>query len=260
MKTIVQQINNIKKRESVGLMTHVVVGYSSLPDTSKIIAAMEKGGADFIELQFPFSDPLADGPTIMKANDIALQQGITADDCFMLINSIKGTAKIPLLIMCYYNTVLHYGVKKFIKKASAVGVQGLIVPDMPVDEEVHEHFFEECKYQNMMVIPVLSPTSTNERAVQNAMYASGFVYCTSRAGTTGTHVQIATELQEYLKRIKTQISVPLAVGFGISTPAQVSYIRGYADIAVVGSAVIDLISNQGIMAVEKYISSLRSLS
>ena len=145
MNLIDKQLEKIKKEKRLGLMTHVVIGYPSLETTESLVKTMEEAGVDFIELQIPFSDPLADGPTIMRACEKALENGIKVKDSFEVAKELSSGIKIPLLFMAYFNTVFRYGVEKFCKDAKNVGISGLIVPDLPIEEEKCEHFMKYCK-------------------------------------------------------------------------------------------------------------------
>lgn len=256
MKTIEEQMGIIRKTKKIGLMTHVVAGYPTMAETENIVMAMERGGADFVEIQIPFSDPVADGEIIMKANDISLANQAQIEDVFQLMYRLSKIVEIPLLFMGYYNTVHHYGVERFCKRASEVGAQGLIIPDVPIDEEEYEHFIKFCKLTNLANIRVLSPTSTDDRIEMNMKIASGFVYCTAVAGTTGGKSVINTQTKSLLKTVKSMSDLPIAVGFGISEPKHVMSLVGYADIAVVGSAIIKVIEEKGVHAVEEYVKLL----
>jgi tryptophan synthase alpha chain len=256
MRTIAQQVNIIQTTKKIGLMTHVVAGFPTLKETEEVVMAMEQGGADFVEIQIPFSDPLADGETIMRANDVALHNGVTLENVFQLVERLASKVKIPLLLMGYYNLLHHYGLEHFCRRAQMVGVQGLIIPDVPIDEEEYEHFIEFCKVTNLANIRVLSPTSTDDRIKMNMKIASGFVYCTAVAGTTGGNNIVNTATKELLKKVKSVTDLPIAIGFGISKPEHITSLIGLADIAVVGSTVIRLIEQKGVGAVECYIRSL----
>ncbi|MCR4285843.1 MAG: tryptophan synthase subunit alpha, partial [Candidatus Kaiserbacteria bacterium] len=210
MKTIQEQLKKIKTEQRMGLMTHVVAGYPSLEATAHLIASMEEAGVDFIEIQIPFSDPAADGPVIMEANDVALRAGTTVDDCFQLMREVSKKTSIPLLFMSYYNILFRRGVDTFCREAQEAGVAGLIVPDMPVDEESHEHLIRATKKYNLSFIPVLSPTSTDDRLALHAQFTEWFVYCTARAGTTGVREHVELQLDQYLKKVRHYITTPLA--------------------------------------------------
>lgn len=243
-----------KKR--IGLMTHVVVGYPTLKDTLRLVKSMEKAGADVVELQIPFSDPLADGPTIMRANDVALARGVGVSDCFEVMRKTACKAEIPLVFMTYYNLVFNYEVEAFCKRAKTVGAAGLIVPDMPLDEEEHEGLTKACKKYGLYNVRLLSPTSTQERIEKNAKLARRMVYCTSQAGTTGVRKELNPNLDRFLKRVRKKIDLPLALGFGISRKEQVEALVGKVEIAVVGSAVIEVIEKEGVGGVEGFVREL----
>jgi tryptophan synthase alpha chain len=243
MKTIKSQLQKIKQRGTIGLMTHVVVGYPSLEQTVCLVKTMAENRVDFIELQIPFSDPLADGPTIMRACEKSLENGTKVKDAFTVMKQCTDQVSIPILFMAYYNTVFNYGVEKFCKDAKEAGASGLIVPDMPLDEEDEEHFYKFAKQYGLNTIQVISPASTESRLKRNAESANGFVYCTAKQGITGAQTHLDPNLSAYLQRIKPYFSVPVAVGFGISKKEHLDQLKLYADIAVVGSAVIDIINN-----------------
>src|SRR3989344_5126335 len=243
MNKIDKRLQKTKKEKRLGLMTHVVVGYPSLAKTFDIVKIMEKNGVDFVELQIPFSDPLADGTTIMKACESALKNGTKVKDAFDVVEKLSGKVKIPLLFMAYYNTVFKYGTEKFCLDAKNAGAYGLIVPDMPIDEEKEEHFFSFCHKYNLHNIRVISPASTDERLKKNAEVASGFVYATARQGITGAKSSLDPKLISFLNKVKKEYKVPIAVGFGISKKEHLKALKPFADMAVIGSAVIDKISS-----------------
>lgn len=238
---IQEKLKQIKNEGRIGLMTHVVVGYPAIDATPKLVLAMEEAGVDFVELQIPFSDPLADGPSIMHACDVALAGGITVERCFSIAKSVIATSQIPILFMAYYNTVFTIGVEEFVKRSSGIGIAGLIVPDIPPEEEEHEHFIAICKKYKMSLIRILSPSSTPERIKKNIEVADEFIYLVSRAGTTGAREELDPQIKEYIEKVKTFTDLPIAVGFGISEKSHIDVLRGSADIAIIGSAVIDLI-------------------
>lgn len=255
MNKLNKKLQEIKKKKGIGLMTHVVVGYPSLEHTVNLVKTMEKAGVDFVELQIPFSDPLADGPTIMRACENALKNGIKVKDAFSVMKTLSGEVSTPLIFMAYYNNVFKYGVEKFCKDAADVGVSGLIVPDMPIEEEGNEHFMKHCEKYRLDNIRVVSPASTDERLVKNARVASGFIYFTARQGITGAKETLDPSLIANLKKVKKYFSVPIAVGFGISKKEHIKSVAPYTDIAVVGSAIIDIINNSKSSELEKNVGS-----
>ena len=261
MNKIDQKLQQIRNEKRIGLMTHVIVGYPSFNETIAIVKAMAESGVDFVELQIPFSDPLADGPTIMKACEQSLANGTKVKDAFSMMQTLSSQVSVPLLFMAYYNTVFTYGVEKFCKDAKKTGASGLIVPDMPLDEERYEHFYQFANKYDLCTIQVISPASTSERLKKNAAVAKGFVYCTARQGTTGAKKDIDPSLRSYLKKVKQVFSIPVAVGFGISQKEHVQALQKEADIAVIGSALIDIIAQstkkERIKQISDFISSLK---
>lgn len=251
----------MENREKIRLMTHLVIGYPNLDDTIKLAKVMAESGADLIELQIPFSDPLADGPTIMKACEKSLRNGIKVKDAFKIMGLLSSQISIPILFMAYYNTVFKYGTERFCQDAKEAGAFGLIVPDMPIDEENEEHYLYYCKKYNLHNIQVISPASTDQRLKKNAKVASGFIYCTAHQGITGVKNQLDPAIGAYLRKVRKYFSLPLAVGFGISTKEHIVQLAPYADIAVVGSAIIDVInlSNEDNMEenVKSFINDLK---
>ncbi|OGE31113.1 tryptophan synthase subunit alpha [Candidatus Daviesbacteria bacterium RIFCSPHIGHO2_01_FULL_44_29] len=243
MNKIDQKLAQLAKEKRLGLMTHVIVGYPSIPQTLEIVQEMERAGVDFVELQIPFSDPLADGPTIMKACEVALENGTKVKDAFLVAKKLSQQVSIPLLFMGYFNTVFKYGLKKFCADAKASGVSGLIIPDAPLEEADGQDLERQCLRNDLCLIRLLAPSSTKERMQLNAKKAKGFLYCTARQGITGAMNKLDPQVADYLKTVKKNVKVPLAVGFGISSKERVEMIRPYCQIAVVGSAIVDLITS-----------------
>ncbi len=254
MTKLEEKLQQIIKRKRIGLMTHIVIGYPTLEKTIKIARTMAENGVDFIELQIPFSDPLADGPTIMRACEKSLENGTKVRDAFKVMKLLSSQVSAPLLFMAYYNTVFKYGVEKFCKDAEFAGASGLIVPDMSIDEESEEHFLSFCRKYNLHNIQVISPVSTKDRLKKNAVVASGFIYCTARQGITGAKDKLDPSLTSYLDEVRKYFSIPVAVGFGISKQEHIKMLEPHADIAVVGSAVIDVINRSSKEDIEENIS------
>lgn len=255
MNRIDKQLQKIKDKKRVGLMTHVVVGYPSIGATRDIVKLMATSGVDFIELQIPFSDPLADGPTIMHACDVALKNGTKVKDAFVLAGRLTQEVEIPILFMGYYNTVFKYGVEKFCEDAKKAGIAGFIIPDMPYEEEVSEGFFASCDKHGLYPVRVVSPASTNDRLEKNSTIAKGFVYCTARQGTTGASKEMDPNVVSFLNRVRSYITLPLAVGFGISKREHIEMLAPHVEVAVIGSAVIDLIRDSSHETLETRLSS-----
>ncbi|HWY79952.1 MAG TPA: tryptophan synthase subunit alpha [Candidatus Sulfotelmatobacter sp.] len=261
MNNIDLKLIELKKKKRIGLMTHVVIGYPSLQETITLVKTMVECGIDFVELQIPFSDPLADGPTIMKACEQSLAYGTKVKDAFSIMKVLSSQVSIPLLFMAYYNIVFQYGVEQFCRDAKAAGASGLIVPDMPIDEEHNEYFYLYAKKYNLYTIQVISPASTPDRLSKNVSIANGFVYCTARQGITGAKKELESSLRAYLKNVKKVFTIPVAVGFGISRREHISALQKEADVAIIGSAIIDVIQKTDkkirMQAVKQFINELR---
>lgn len=232
------QLEKLRVEGRKGLMTHVVVGYPSLDATVPLVAAMEEAGADFVELQIPFSDPLADGPVILGACETALANDTKVRDAFAAATKLSKKVKIPLLFMGYANTVYQYGVDKFCEVAAAAGISGLIIPDMPLEAAEREGLLQGCRKYGLHNIITLAPSSTPERLSLNSATASGFAYCMGYQGITGGQIDVNEGTRRYLAGVREHIAVPLALGFGITNREQLLAAQEHADIAVVGSALI----------------------
>ena len=235
----------------------VTCGDPSLDVTEQIVYAMEEAGADLIELGIPFSDPTAEGPVIQAANVRALGGGVTTDKVFDMVVRIRKKTRIPMVFMTYANVVFSYGTERFIKKASEVGMDGLILPDVPFEEK--EEFDSVCKAYGIDLISLIAPTS-HERIAMIAKEAEGFVYCVSSLGVTGTRSQITTDIGAMVQLVKAEKQIPCAVGFGISTPQQAAKMTEQSDGAIVGSAIVKPCARYGkdcVPYVKEYVKSMK---
>ncbi len=255
MQKIIDKLKQLKTENQMGLMTHVVVGYPDLETTEKLVLEMDQSGADFIELQIPFSDPIADGPTIMKASQIALESGVKVQDAFNLAKRLSGKVSAPLLFMTYANILVKYGFEKFCQDASEVGIEGLIVPDIPPEEA--GEYLAACEKNDLTPIFIMAPTSTDERLQSIAEVAKGFIYCVARTGVTGAETNFGAELDEFLTRCRKFTDLPLSVGFGISKKEDVDFLKGKADFAIVGSQAIRVLEEEGVEAVGEFVEELK---
>ncbi len=250
--------NNIRKaleEKDILLMTHLVLGYPSLDVNRQVIKQMVENGVDLIEMQIPFSEPMADGPVIVKANQDALQTGTTVSQCMEFAAEITAQYSIPFLFMTYYNIIYKYGEEKFFQKAKELGITGFIVPDLPPEEG--PQFYKLAKEYDIAPVLIYAPTSTDERMQTLSDTAGGFIYCVARLGVTGKQTTFDQEVQDYLDRSRKATNLPLAVGFGISKKEDVDYLKGKADIAVIGTATIRLVDGEGPEAVGPFIAGLR---
>jgi tryptophan synthase alpha chain len=247
-------IRQRKAHKDILLMTHIVLGYPSFETNREVIRAMVENGVDCIEMQIPFSEPMADGPVILKANQDSLARGATIDDCLAFGAEMCATHDIPFLYMTYFNIIYKYGEQQFLDQAVKAGIQGLILPDLPPEEGAD--LCKTAKQKGIAPIMIYSPTSTDERMEELANYGAGFIYCTARKGVTGTHSELDAEFTSYLERCRRATSLPLAVGFGIQNRTDIEALIGVADMGVVGSQTIKLVDRHGSEAVGPFISQL----
>ena len=220
----------------------ITCGDPDLETTAKIVREAVANGADLIELGIPFSDPTAEGPVIQGANIRALKGGVTTDKVFNLVRELRKDVTVPMVFMTYSNVVFSYGADKFISTCKEIGINGLILPDLPYEEK--EEFLPQCKKYGVDLISLIAPTSEN-RIAMIAKEADGFIYLVSSLGVTGTRSEISTDLKSIVDVIRQNSSVPCAIGFGISTPEQAKKMADIADGAIVGSAIIKIIEQYG---------------
>ena len=220
----------------------VTGGDPDLETTGKIVRAMAENGADLIELGIPFSDPTAEGPVIQGANIRALSGGVTTDLIFDLVRDLRKDVAVPMVFMTYANVVYSYGAERFIATCRDIGVQGLILPDIPYEEK--EEFLDLCHEYGVELVSLVAPTSAN-RIAMIAKEAEGFLYIVSSLGVTGTRTEISTDLDAIVKVVRENTDIPCAIGFGISTPEQAAKMGAIADGAIVGSAIVKLVAEYG---------------
>lgn len=243
------------KDKDILIMTHIVLGYPSFETNEEIIREMVNAGVDLIEMQIPFSEPVADGPVIVRANQEALAGGLRVSSCLDFAARITRKYDIPFLFMTYYNIIFKYGPANFLRKAKECGVQGLIIPDLPPEEG--EDFLAGARERDLDPIMIFSPTSSLERMKYLAGPDQGFIYCIARRGVTGSQTSFDQEFNSYIHRCRQATGLPLAVGFGISSKKDINYLKGKADIGVIGTKTIKLVEEEGVRAVGPFIRSLQ---
>jgi tryptophan synthase alpha chain len=241
MKRIHQTFRRLKNRGQTALIPFVVAGHPDLETTEALVLRMAASGADIIELGVPFSDPLADGPTIQIASQRALQKGVTLNDIFSLTKRIRGIAP-PLVLMTYFNPIFRYGLKTFAEGCEQNGIEGVIVPDLPPEEA--GPWIGEARKLGLDTIFLAAPTSPPERIRLVSRDSRGFIYYVSITGVTGTREKLPAELEMAVRGIKEQSEKPVAVGFGISTPEQAREVSRFADGVIVGSAIVKIIEEE----------------
>lgn len=248
-------IEQRRQDTNILLMTHIVIGYPSFDASFKIIEAMVSAGVDLMELQIPFSEPIADGPVILRANQDSLQSGTKVSDCIAFAGKITQTFDIPFLFMTYYNILFKYGVDRFVADSADRGIKGMIVPDLPPEEG--RAYLDAMNAHSLSPIFIYTPMTSDDRMKTLAEHGRGFMYCVARKGVTGKETEFSETLDQYLARCRTAANLPLALGFGVKSREDVSFLTGKADIAVIGTEMIRLIDADGVEAVEPFIRSLR---
>ena len=251
-------MGNIEKAFDHGkaFIAFITCGDPDLETTAACVRSAVKGGADLIELGIPFSDPTAEGPVIQAANERALKGGVTTDRIFEMVKALRKDVSVPMVFMTYANVVYSYGTERFCDRCAEVGIDGMILPDVPFEEK--EEFAPACRARGLSFISLIAPTSEN-RVAMIAKEAEGFLYIVSSMGVTGVRREITTDIGAMVKLVRENTSIPCAVGFGISTPAQAKRMADLSDGAIVGSAIVRLIHESGPdapNAVREYVSSM----
>lgn len=256
------QKNILKKRETKGilLMSHAVLGYPSFSFNHELVDTLASAGVDLIELQFPFSDPMADGPVLSKANQTSLENGTTVSQCFDEAKKIISKhLNTSFVIMTYYNVIYRYGKENFLKKAAEIGIQGIIIPDLSPDEnEAHEYSSLAKKY-DVASIFLCTPFTSKKRLEYIAQQSSGLIYCVARHGTTGRHTKFGKQFEDYIENVRSVFTFPIGVGFGVQSAEDVKYLRDHGiDVAIICSHVIKMSMEKGLGAVKDYFTEINT--
>lgn len=231
----IQQIFDNNK----ALITYITAGDPDLNTTKEIILELNKLGVDIIEVGIPFSDPLADGPVIQQASQRALKTGTTLKKIFKIIEEVKDDIKTPIVLMGYYNSILNYGIENFVRDSKISNISGVIIPDLPFDEE--PEFYKNLRENNIEGILLVAPNTSENRLEEIKKHASGFLYCVSLMGVTGNDKGPVDYIKEYIQRVRKHINIPIALGFGIDSQEKVKSLIDYVDGIIVGSAIIKII-------------------
>jgi tryptophan synthase alpha chain len=255
------RFRQLREEGRTGLITYTTAGDPDLERSGEILLTLDRAGADVLEVGIPFSDPLADGPVIQRATERAIASGATLPKVLDLVGSLRSRLTAPIVIFTYANPMLRLGLDEFVRRAHAAGVDGVLTLDVPPEES--EQFRAALSAAGIDTIFLLSPTTSVERIRRAAALGSGFLYGISRLGVTGARASVASSAGELAGRIRGETAMPLALGFGFSTPAHVREIAGFADAAVVGSALVKVIAEHGQSAallgeVDRYVRWLRS--
>ena len=262
MNRIDKKFKELKNKDEKALITYITAGDPDLDVTEKLVLTMVNSGSDIVELGVPFSDPLADGPTIQAASQRALKRGTSLEKIFGLVSRIRKKTDIPLILMTYNNPVNKYGYKRFISECSSTGVDGIIIPDL-IPEEAGK-LISQAGREGVDVIFLAAPTSSLARKKFIAEKSTGFLYYVSLKGTTGEKKELSKSISDELSEIKKLIKIPLACGFGISTPEQAKQVSSNADGVIVGSAIVRIIerfkkTTKMYEEVSRFVSSLKKV-
>ena len=253
------RFRKLSERQAKGLVVYLTAGDPSLDATGELLAAIDRAGADVIELGVPFSDPLADGPVIQRASERALKAGTTLRRIVERLPRWREAVEAPIILFSYYNPILQFGLKEFARAVSSGGADGALIVDVTAEEA--EPYVAAMRAQNLDTVFLASPTSTDERLARAAKLSTGFLYLISRTGVTGERAALASSAGALVKRARAVTELPLAVGFGVSSPAQVREVQSLADAAVVGSAVVHAIEERytagGAAAIEQFVRWLK---
>jgi tryptophan synthase alpha chain len=259
---IAARFHDLRSRNAKGLVVYLTAGDPSLDATGELLLALDRAGVDVIELGVPFSDPLADGPVIQRASERALRSGTTLRKILDRFPTWRQSVKAPIILFSYFNPILQYGLENFATRAAQVGVDGTLIVDLTADEA--DGYVQAMRGQNLDTVFLASPTSTDARLERAAELSTGFFYLISRTGVTGERTDTASSGKVLAERAHKLTSLPLAVGFGISTAAQVREVQSYADAAVVGSAVVHAIeerfAQEGPAAIEAFVRGLKTVT
>ena len=256
---IQEKFRQLQEQKAKGLVIYVTAGDPNLEATGSLLAAIAKGGADIIELGIPFSDPLADGPVIQRASERALAAGTSLRKVLQKLPEWKKNVQVPIVLFSYYNPILQYGLEDFARDASQAGADGVLAVDLSPEES--EAYVETMRKWKLDTIFLAAPTSTDERLRRVTAVSTGFLYLIARAGVTGERSEMSASTLPLIERVRKITSLPLAVGFGLSSPQQIHAVQEQADAAVVGSAVVRTIEehfpSRGAAAVENYVRWLK---
>ncbi|WP_446899609.1 tryptophan synthase subunit alpha [Clostridium sp. LBM24168] len=261
MNRIDAKFKKLKEKNEKAMISFITAGDPDFETTSELVYSMEKAGADIIELGVPYSDPIADGPTIQKSSARSLKNGTTISKIMDCVKYIRSNTEVPLVYLVYYNSVFKYGIERFISQCRNVGIDGIIIPDLPIEER--KDILKIANKYEIALIPLIAPTS-KERIKRIVNNASGFIYCVSTNGVTGERNEISTNMDEYMAIVSRYTDIPKAIGFGISNAEMAERLKKYCDGIIIGSAIVkkvDEIKNKRDMIenVKKFVKSVKAV-
>jgi tryptophan synthase alpha chain len=242
------QILENKSPTSIGLIGHIIVNYPNPKDAEAIIDILVKNKVDLIELQIPFSEPIADGPLFTRANHEAIKQGVTLADCYALMSRLTQQYPIPFVFMTYANILMNQGFHTFVKKAKGIGAKGAIVPDLPLD--MATDYLKACLEYDFAAIPVVAPNISKQRLDNISQFFNGYIYALARSGVTGVKTHFEASIMTYINKLRTHSTLPISLGFGISSAEDITFLKGKVDYAVVGTETLRAYHQRGLRGVE----------
>ena len=261
MTSVSACFKSLRDSSQCALIPFITAGDPDLKTTAEALRVLDQSGANLIELGVPYSDPLADGPTIQAAATRALQRGVRLDDVLEVVKGVVPQVKAPIILFTYYNPILYRGIESFLKQIAEVGVKGLVVPDLPLEEA--ESLLKPAADMGIEVVLLVAPTSPRERIEAIAQQSQGFIYLVSVTGVTGMRNQIESRVQDLLTQMRAVTDKPIGVGFGISSPEQAKTVKNWgADAVIVGSAFVKLLADgtpaEGLSAIGEFCQNLKS--
>jgi len=261
MSRIEHCFTQLRRAGRTALIPYVTAGDPSVETTEALVHALEESGADVIELGIPFSDPLADGPVIQRAATRSLDNGVRLKDIFAMVERIRTDSDVPLVFLVYYNSVYRHGAEPFLRRCAALGVDGLVIPDLPLEERAQVQEVIADLGLDIDLIPLVAPTS-KERTAQLVEGASGFIYCVSSLGVTGMRERLSASVKDLVEKVHRHTAVPAAVGFGVSTTEHARTLKPFADGLIVGSAIVRQIeagleAGDSVQRVQRFAAGLR---
>ncbi|MEM8638748.1 MAG: tryptophan synthase subunit alpha [Cyanobacteria bacterium P01_G01_bin.54] len=261
MMTVSQRFQQLKAQSQCALIPFITAGDPDLATTAQALRVLAQAGADFIELGVPYSDPLADGPTIQAAATRALRRGVKLDDVLQVVCQVAPEISAPIILFTYYNPIYHRGVKTFFERIAAAGVKGLVIPDLPLEEA--DEILQLAEQVGVEVTLLVAPTSPQERIEAIARRSQGFIYLVSVTGVTGARTQVATQVQDLLPQLRAVTDKPIGVGFGVSEPEQARILHQWGvDGVIVGSAIVKRLAQgtpeEGLVAIAQFCHDLKS--
>jgi tryptophan synthase alpha chain len=247
-------IHQRRARKDILIMTHQILGYPSFEINEKAMDAFYRADVDMVELQIPFSEPVADGPLFLRANQMAVEKGVKVAQCMEFAHKMVQKFRIPILLMTYYNIVYKYGVEAFLDRCKEIGIYGLIVPDAPMEDA--QELYDGCKKRKLDIVGLATAYTEPDRLAQIAQMAEGFIYYIPRKGVTGSKTKFEPEVLEKIKAVGALTRKRIGVGFGIQDREDVERLKGVCDIAIIGSQVLKTIEESGVEGLEAFLNRL----